>query len=52
MNRASGIVLGLLAVCLLLPTLARYATQAVPVLVSLAVVLGLLRLLWPSGGKS
>jgi len=51
-NRATGTVLGLLIVCLLLPTVAGYATQAVPVLVALAVILGLLRLFWPSGRKS
>jgi len=44
MNRVLGTVLGLLAVCLLLPTLARYAAQAVPFLLSLLVLWVLLRL--------
>lgn len=43
MNRALGTVLALLLVCLLLPTLARYAAQAVPLLVGLLVVLALVR---------
>ncbi len=44
MNRATGTVLGLLIACLLLPILARYATQAVPLLVALLVLFALLRL--------
>jgi hypothetical protein len=48
MNRALGTVLGLLLVCLLLPVLAGYATQAVPLLVGLLVVLGLLRAWLPN----
>lgn len=52
MNRATSTVLGLLIVCLLLPTLARYAARAVPVLVSLLVLLGFVRLIWPSRGRS
>lgn len=44
MNRALGTVLGLLIVCLLLPTVAGYATQAVPLLVSVLLAWGLLRL--------
>jgi uncharacterized membrane protein YccC len=44
MNRALGTVLGLLIVCVLLPILGRYATQAVPLLVALLVLLALLRL--------
>jgi hypothetical protein len=43
-NRATVTVLGLLIVCLLLPTLASYATQAVPLLVALLVLCGALRL--------
>jgi hypothetical protein len=45
MGRAVGTVLVLLAVCLVLPVLAGYAVKAVPLLVSLLVVLALLRLL-------
>ena len=44
MNRATITVLGLLIACLLLPMLARYATQAVPLLVALLVLCGALRL--------
>jgi uncharacterized membrane protein YccC len=44
MNRALGTVLGLLIVCLLLPMLASYASQAVPLLISLLVLCGALRL--------
>jgi hypothetical protein len=51
-DRALGTVLVLLVVCLVLPTLARYATQAVPVLVSLVVLLAALRLIWPSRRQS
>jgi hypothetical protein len=47
MNRALGTVCVLLVVCLLLPTAASYAMQAVPVLVGLIVVLAALRLLLP-----
>jgi hypothetical protein len=54
MNRALGTVVALLLACLLLPTVAAYATRAVPVLVSLLVLLGIARLLLPSrpGRKS
>jgi hypothetical protein len=51
MNRALGTVAALLIVCLLMPTLASYAARAVPVLVSLLVFLGFLRLLLPSGPR-
>jgi hypothetical protein len=53
-DRALGIVSALLIACLVLPTLARYATEAVPVLVSLLVFLGVVRLLLPprSRGRS
>jgi hypothetical protein len=53
-NRALGTVSALLVGCLLLPTVAGYAAQAVPVLVSLLVLLGFLRLLLPprSGRRS
>jgi hypothetical protein len=51
-NRVLGTVLALLVGCLLLPTVAGYAARAVPVLVALVVLLGALRLLWPSGRKS
>jgi hypothetical protein len=44
MNRATITVLGLLIVCLLLPTLASYATQAVPLLIALLMLFGALRL--------
>jgi hypothetical protein len=47
MNRALGTVAALLVGCLLLPTLAAYAAEAVPMLVSLLVFLGFLRLLLP-----
>ena len=47
MNRALGTVSALLVGCLLLPTVAGYAAQAVPVLLSLLVLLGFLRLLLP-----
>lgn len=50
MNRALGTVVALLAGALLLPTVAGYAARAVPVLVSLLVLLGFLRLIWPSRG--
>jgi threonine/homoserine/homoserine lactone efflux protein len=46
-DRALGIVLGLLVVCLLLPVLAAWLQAAVPVLTSLLVMLGLARLVWP-----
>jgi hypothetical protein len=44
MNRATITVLGLLIACLLLPTLASYAIQAVPLLVALLVLCGALSL--------
>ena len=44
MNRVFGTVLVLLIGCLLLPTVAGYATQAVSLLVSLLVLWFLLRL--------
>lgn len=47
MNRALGTVCALLVVCLLLPTVASYATRAVPVLVGLVVFLAALRLFLP-----
>lgn len=52
MNRVLGTVVALLVVCLLLPTVAGYAAQAVPALVALVVLLRALRLLWPSGRRS
>jgi hypothetical protein len=52
MNRALGTVAALLVGCLVLPTVAGYATEAVPVLASLLVFLGFLRLLLPPGKKS
>ncbi len=52
MNRALGTVAALLVGCFLLPTVAGYAVKAVPVLVSLLVFLGFLRLLLPPGKKS
>jgi hypothetical protein len=51
MNRALGTVCVLLIVCLLLPTVASYATRAVPVLVSLLVFLGVLRLFLPARSR-
>jgi hypothetical protein len=45
MNPALGTVVVLLIVCLSLPTVAGYATHAVPLLVSLLILIGLLRLL-------
>ncbi len=51
MNRAVGTVLLLLVVCLALPVLASYAAQAVPLLVSLIVLLGAVRLLVPSRSR-
>lgn len=47
MNRALGTVLVLLIGCLLLPTVAGYATGAVPTLVALLIFLGVVRLLLP-----
>lgn len=47
MGRLTGTVVFLLVACLVLPTVARLAQAAVPVLVSLLVLLGLARLLWP-----
>ena len=44
MNRALSTVCVLLAVCLLMPIAARYATQAAPLLVALLVLFALLRL--------
>jgi hypothetical protein len=46
-DRALGTVSLLLVVCLILPMLARFATGAVPVLISLLVLLALVRLLLP-----
>lgn len=51
MNRALGTVVVLLFVCLLLPTVADYATKAVPVLASLLVFLAFLQLLLPPSKK-
>jgi hypothetical protein len=51
MDRALGIIVTLLLVCLVLPTLTRYATQAVPLLASLLALLLLIRLAAPSGGR-
>jgi|GEM_PF-2086857 len=48
MNRATGTVLALLLVCLLLPVLAGYATRAVPLLIGLLVVLALFRAWLPN----
>ena len=47
MDRVLGIVSALLVGCLLLPTVAGYATEAVPVLGSLLLLLVLLRLFLP-----
>ncbi len=47
MNRALGTVVVLLVVCLLLPTVAGYASQAVPLLIALLVLFALLRLALP-----
>lgn len=43
MDRALSLVAVLLIVCLVLPTLAHYAAEAVPVLLALLAVLVLLR---------
>jgi hypothetical protein len=51
MRQATGAVVLLLVVCLVLPTVAQLAQVAVPVLVSLLVLLGLARLLWPKGRR-
>jgi hypothetical protein len=51
-DRVTGTVGALLVGCLLLPTVAGYAVRAVPVLVSLLVLLGFVRLIWPSRGRS
>jgi hypothetical protein len=47
MDRLIGLVALLLFVCLLMPTLAAYAIKTVPVLVSLLLFLGVVRLLLP-----
>jgi hypothetical protein len=43
-----GSAIGLLALCLVAPLLARLAEAAVPILVALVVFVGLARLVWPS----
>jgi hypothetical protein len=43
--------LALLVVCLVLPTLARYATEVVPVLISILVFLALLRFFLPARSR-
>jgi hypothetical protein len=50
-DRTLGIALALLVVCLVLPTLARYATEAVPVLISILVLLALLRFFLPARSR-
>ena len=52
MDRLFGLVLVLLLVAVALPTVAGYATRAIPVLTSILVLLGAVRLLWPSHRKS
>ena len=47
MSRVTLSVLGLLALCLALPTITRLAQQAIPLLVSLLVLLAVLYLAFP-----
>lgn len=51
MDRALGIVALLLVAALALPVLAAWLQAAVPMLISLLVMLGLVRLVWPSRGR-
>lgn len=52
MDRLIGTLTALLVLALLLPAIAGIAQGAVPALVALLVLLGFVRLLWPSGRKS
>lgn len=48
MERAAGTVVLLIALCLAMPAIAAFAQAAVPLLVSLLVLIGLARLAWPA----
>ena len=50
MDRALGVVALLMVAALALPVLAAWLQAAVPMLLSLLVLLGLARLVWPSRG--
>lgn len=51
MSRALGIVIVLLVICLVLPTLAEWATKAVPVLIALLLFVLLVGFLSPAGTR-
>lgn len=48
MSRLFGLTCVLLALALSAPYLARLAQQAVPTLIALLILLGVVRLVWPS----
>lgn len=48
MDRAMGMVALVIVAALMLPVLAAWLQAAVPMLISLLVLLGLARLLWPT----
>lgn len=50
MDRALGVVALLIVAALALPVLAAWLHAAIPMLLSLLVLLGLARLVWPSRG--
>jgi hypothetical protein len=51
MDRALGIVAVLIVAALALPVLADWLQAAVPMLLSILVLLGLARLVWPGGRR-
>lgn len=51
MDRLLTLIVVLLLVAVALPTVAGYATRAVPFLVSVIAVLGFVVLLWPSRSR-
>jgi hypothetical protein len=52
MDRLIGTIVGLVILVIALPTVAVLTQGALPALVSLLVLLGFVRLLWPSRQKS